>query len=514
MPISNSAHLFSLIKSLTKADKRNFKLYAKRVQNDSDMMFLQLFDILEKLSSYDEDKIMSRVSGIDKANLSNLKRHLYSQILASLRLINTSRIKSIEIREHIDFAHILYSKSLYLQSLKILERAKRMAEEADLDIMVLEIIEFEKVIESRHITNTGPVKNDALTFSAKDVLDKVNASVTLSNVRVRLHGYYIKNSHVKNENEKREIVDYLRMNLPNVQEETLGLVERIYLYQCYVWYYYILLDFVACFENALKWVQTFEMNKELISLDPDLYMRGYHYVLTSAFNLQDIEKMTHYLDKLEKFRKSNYARFNENSKIFSFLYVHWARYNVHFLKGDYQGGLELIPRSLMRIKRYKERIAPHRIMVLYYKIAWMYVGASKPDKAIPFLNSIINEHHDDYREDIQIYSRLLFLMVHYDLENFDLLDYLSKMTESYFNKIKNKNRLQQRSLVFFRKVPTTSVLDRARLLIDFHNDLVQIRMDEYEKRAFLYLDITNWTSARILKQKQLRPMTEPSLTME
>ena len=194
MPISNSQDLFGLVKSLTKADKRNFKLYAKRVQSDDNMKFIQLFDVLDKMNELDEDRVIERMDGIPKGQLSNLKRHLYKQLLTSLRLINISRIKSIEVREHIDFAHVLYAKGLFLQSLKILHRAKKMGIKAELELEVLQIIEFQKLIESRHITHTGPVRNKEIVTEAKERLDKVNTSTLLSNLRVRLHSYYIANS--------------------------------------------------------------------------------------------------------------------------------------------------------------------------------------------------------------------------------------------------------------------------------------------------------------------------------
>ena len=79
-----------------------------------------------------------------------------------------------------------------------------MGEKAELEMEVLQIIEFQKLIESRHITNTGPVKNAAIVTEAKNRLEKVQSATILSNLRVRLHSYYITNSHVKNE--KEEIV--------------------------------------------------------------------------------------------------------------------------------------------------------------------------------------------------------------------------------------------------------------------------------------------------------------------
>ena len=42
--------LFKLVKSLTKAEKRNFKIYATRQQSGEDILFVQLFDQIDQLS--------------------------------------------------------------------------------------------------------------------------------------------------------------------------------------------------------------------------------------------------------------------------------------------------------------------------------------------------------------------------------------------------------------------------------------------------------------------------------
>ena len=482
---------------MSKADKRNFRLYAKRIQSNDSMLFIQLFDILDKQKTLDEAKIIERLGNIAKGQLANIKRHLYKQILTSLRLIHINRQKSIEIREHLDFAHVLYSKGLYLQSLKILQRAKRMAEENDLELIVLEIIEFQKVIESRHITNTGPIKNEALVAEAKKRFERIQTSILLSNLRIKLHGYYIKNSHVKNEQERSEIIQYLEENLPPIDLSTLGYTDKIYLYQSYVWYYYILLDFEKCYEYALKWTNIFEENVELKMQDPDLFMRGMHYLLTAANNLQDLDKHELFLQKLQKFRKSNYVRFNENSKIFSFLYVHWARFDRYFLRGDFTNGVTIIPRSLRRIKRYNDRVAPHRIMLLYYKITWMYLGSGNPSKAMEYVSKIINQRGQDFREDIQIYSRLLYLMIHYDLDNIDLLPYLVKTVETFFNKIEGKNKLQSAAMKFFKNLSKSTISDRTNILKDFNDELDLLALNPYERRALIYLDIRSWVSAKL-----------------
>ena len=123
-------NLFVLIKSLSKSEKRQFKLYVGRLGVNEDSKFLLLFKILQKLSVYDESIILKN-GFVKKQQLSNLKAHLYKQILISLRLNPSHQNIRIQIREQLDFATILYHKGLYTQSLKILctEKEPKMLEE-------------------------------------------------------------------------------------------------------------------------------------------------------------------------------------------------------------------------------------------------------------------------------------------------------------------------------------------------------------------------------------------------
>ena len=134
-------NLFQLIKSLTKSEKRQFKLYVGRMGSNNNAKFLSLFNFLDKLDKYSEKAIL--VKGIvTKQQLSNLKAHLYKQILISLRLNPSHQNIRIQIREQLDFATILYHKGLYTQSLKILDKAKSLAIANEEKNIAYEIIEF------------------------------------------------------------------------------------------------------------------------------------------------------------------------------------------------------------------------------------------------------------------------------------------------------------------------------------------------------------------------------------
>ena len=104
--------LFILIKSLSKSEKRQFKLFVGRLEGNTDSKFLALFNYLDKHDNYDE-KVILKKGIVSKLQLSNLKSNLYKQILKSLRLGFANQNIRVSLREQLDYATILYDKGLY-----------------------------------------------------------------------------------------------------------------------------------------------------------------------------------------------------------------------------------------------------------------------------------------------------------------------------------------------------------------------------------------------------------------
>lgn len=65
MTKSQKDNLFQLIKSLSKSEKRQFKLYVGRLGVNADSKFLNLFNFLDKSSTYNESLILNK-GGIKK----------------------------------------------------------------------------------------------------------------------------------------------------------------------------------------------------------------------------------------------------------------------------------------------------------------------------------------------------------------------------------------------------------------------------------------------------------------
>ncbi len=179
--------LFILIKSLSKSEKRHFTLFAKRSSADKEMKFLALFRALDRQETYDEVKLLNKLPHITKTQLSNLKAHLYEQLLVSLRLLNRKE-PDIHIREIVDFAKVLYRKGLFLQSLSQLAKVRVMAQHSGKLPLLLEILEFEKLIESQYITRSHESRSEELTRMTLQVRNALNLESRWSDFSLQLYG--------------------------------------------------------------------------------------------------------------------------------------------------------------------------------------------------------------------------------------------------------------------------------------------------------------------------------------
>jgi len=497
-------NLFVLVKSLSKSEKRQFKLYVGRLGGNTDSKFLALFNLLDKLKKYDEALILK--SGIvKKAQLSNLKAHLYKQILISLRLNPLHQNIRVQVREQLDFATILYHKGLYKQSLKILDKAKNMAIDNEEKNIAYEIVELEKVIESQYITRSISNRADELTEQAKWLSIQNTITSKLSNLSLQLYGILLKTGYVRNNKEYDIITKYFNDRMPKFNFKELGFREKLWLYKSYLWYSFLVQDFLSCYKYANKWVEMFYQNKSMITLNPVFFLKGKNYLLESLFFIKYHSKFKETLEKLERvIRQGNLLPNEDNVAMLSFLYVANNKLNLHFLEGTFKEGLILVDEVLSGIKQYQSRIDEHHIMVLYYKIASLYFGAGDSKKCIEYLEKIINNRSLEMREDLLCFSRILSLVAHYEVGLDYHLDVQLKSTYKFLIKMNDLHEVQKEMIKFLRNLGNIYPHQLKKEFIKLHDKLKTYEDDPFERRAFLYLDILSWLESKI----ENRPVDE------
>ena len=495
MPNRSTDSLYQLIKSLQKAEKRAFKLYAKRHSANEDLKMVQMFDAIDKMQEYDETALLKKLNIAKKEQLANRKVHLYKQIMSSMRLLESNDHIDLQLHEQLDYARILYNKGLYLQSLKILEKTKESARTTYQDSFLLQALFLEKKIEALHITRSLKDRAQQLTAETNELMKGLNVTAHLSNLALELYGWYINYGHARNEEESKNIYQFFHENIPTY-EEANGFYQRLYYFQSFCWFAFIRQDFLMYYRYTQKWVDLFHNNPQMIQIETGHYIKGMHNLVSAHFDLRNYEKFETDLKVFEDFSKTDFVRYNENNSIQTFIYLYTAKLNKHFMEGTFDEGLKLVPELNEKLKEYTIYLDAHRILVFYYKIASLYFGSGDYENTIVYLTKIIN-WKVSLRSDLQCYARLLHLIAHYELGNYNLLEYLSKSVYRFMAKMENLGAVEEKIFHFLHKSFHVSPKELKPEFEKLLAELKQLEGDKFASRAFSYLDIISWLESKV-----------------
>ena len=496
MPNRITDILFQLVKSLEKAEKRHFKLYIKRSSGNEDLKIVRLFDAMDKASGYDEKWLLKKIPGVTKPQLANLKTHLYKQILASLRLLKSHDSLDLQLNEQFDYAHILYKKGLFHQSLRIIERAKEIAKTNQKFNFLPQAISLEKRIEGLHITRSMQDRAEILSAEANEVSRHIDMVARLSNLALKLYSWYIQHGHARNEEDEKDIKKFMKESLPPDVWKQTGFYERLYLYQSYSWYAFIRQDFLQYYRHAKKWVDLFKEQPLMIRVETGHYIKGLHNLMNAHFDLRNYRQFEKTLKQFEKFAQTDRVKDHDNFRIQTFIYISIARINQHFMLGTFKQGVPLIPGIEEKLENYAIFIDSHRVLVLNYKIAMLYFGSGDYATCIDYLQKIINEK-TDLRYDLQCYARLLHLMAHYELGNDMLMESLSKSVYRFMAKMDNLTVIEEAMFRFLRQSIPLSPRQLKPELEKFLHDIKHLEKNRFETRSFAYLDIISWVEGKV-----------------
>ncbi|MBV9962931.1 MAG: hypothetical protein JO072_11855 [Parafilimonas sp.] len=494
MPNRNTDELFQLIQSLGKSEKRLFKLHVKRISGSDDLKILALFDALDNMAEYDEEKLLRKNASLQKQQLSNMKAYLYKQILSSLT--HSSPDIETQLSEQIMHARLLYNKGLYMQALKILDKVKATAKTHNQSTYRMQALIFEKKIESMHITRSFENRAEELSRESEEVTRRVSLLSKLSGFALRLYSWYIQNGHARDEKDEKALKAFFNANLPECDLRKMDFYERLYFFQAHSWYTFILQDLLGFYRYSQKWVDLFEANADMKLIESIQYVKGLHNLATAHFVLSNYKKFEEVLQQFKHFADSEAGQKDPNTQIQTFIYLQIAQLNKHFMHGTFTKGLSIVPYIEEKIEEYKLHIDTHRILIFYYKIACLYFGSGDNEKAIEYLNLIINRK-PDLRIDLHCYARLLHLIAHYEMGNYQLVEYLIRSVYRFMAKMKNLNVIEEEIFKFLRNSFSLKSAEIFAAFKPLKEKLEAIKGNPLATRSFMYLDIIGWLESKI-----------------
>ncbi len=500
--MSNKAsdHLFKLIKSLSKPEKRYFKVYSGRHTLGEKNNYQILFDAIDKQKTYDEAALLRKFKNeAFTKKFSIAKARLYDAILKSLDAFHSNSSIDAQLKRSIHCAEILYKKSLYKQSAKILKSAKKQAYKYEKHTVLLDIFKWEKqLIEKDNYTKTGESEIEAILEEDRLIQSKIMNLSEFWNIKSRLFNILNKKGKVRSLDELNKfkgIIDNVLLK----SEDAALFYETKYLYHhIYSAYYFGIGDYEKSYEHLLKNISHIEDNLDRYSEEPNVYFSVLTNTIYIGSQLKRYDDVFEFLNKLHELPETMMLKRNEDMDIKLFSSTYSIELTLYSLTGQFEKGHDLIPIIEEGLNLYGTKINNVRLAFIYFNIASILIGMEDYSNALRWTNRLLNDIDIDKSEDLYCFGHILNLIIHLELGNQRLIPYAMKSTQRYLN---TRNRVYQFEgimLKFIAKALKANNEDDLKLLYQqLITDFQPLLEDKLEKTAFEYFDFMSWAQRKV-----------------
>jgi len=497
--MKSSSELFDLIQSLTKSEKRFFKLSSSLQSGEKN--YLKLFDEIEKQTEYDEDAIKEKFKKESFIkHLPSEKNHLYKTILKSLRSFHADRSISSILRQEIKNIEILFFKALYKECGKFIARAKNLAYEYEKFYYLFELISWEKQLLEEAIEHGHFDTNiNELLEEEEQVIEKLRNLAEYQMLYSKINYLYRCGGFSRNESERKEVEAIA--NHPLIKGKNTALSIRA----ASICYYIQGLcaatnrDYDLSYIKFLKVKSILDENPKIKEDLPKRYIRAIKnllYCYIESGNLGEAEALIDEMRDLIK--QKGFDNTDSEVKIFTASYI--AELLINDRRGDFKKSLKTAEEITQGMDKYGDKINKEQLIVFYYNLAYVYFGNQEYNQALKWVNILLNDNEQKLRQDIYNFTRFFNLVIHFELENYELIEYLLKSTNRYLKKLEKEYQSEQVILKYFRKLAKhQSDSSRVELFGEFKEKLDELLKNPKEQVILQYFDFPSWIDSKIKK---------------
>lgn len=485
--------LFDLIHSLTASEQNSFR--KEVLKRKGRHIYLQVFEAILEQEKYDEDALKAKFAGEKTLNnFSIAKSNLYEKILevmTSLPHHQNLETRFDQFRQQIS---ILLKKSLYKQALVRVKKTILIAEKLESYRKLQDLYQLHREIARSYLPPKEYVDlhND---LRAKETwLREVNANL----LRYKeLYETATIAPYFRREVRNAMINSILRHTLMQDESECRSISAKIYFYRTWNYLYAVQKKESGWQFFSGKIIQILTENKHLLA-DPGtflvlvntLYDFGLKCIIVGEYEQAEQSAKQLLNTRVELKTGDNEAL------IFSRYWKLQLILAQRLLNQSH--GMKAIKEVRNGFRRYKDKLSKQDEMELEYLISVFLLSMEKPSEAIFWILKLREERVTSNRPDLHYYSWILFLIAHFGLGHFDVVEQQTPGTEHYLKDKKALGPMEKRCLSFFKKVVRAKDSSETRRIMEaFSKDLGGLLSNERYSSFTEYFNLQAWIDSRI-----------------
>ncbi len=481
--------LYDLIRTLTGSEKRYFKLNAAKQKGNK--IYIKLFDAVDSKKILDESELIRRFKNENFIkNLTVTKNYLYNLIFKSLISYHEKKSIDVKLSNLLFSCKLMFEKSLYSQFFKSLEKGKELAYRSERFSYVLEFIEFEKQIMKRDRIgkkNMNEVYDEEL--EVLEIIKEINiCKRSVSNLFRILRTKGI----IRDKSDEMKIDEIISKIEFETRPRSLKATESIYLAK------YLESRLIGNYDKAIEYC---EKRFELISgnslifknhlLDPAL--DSLDFSISSALSLKNFKEAR----KLFVIYKKN-SGFQDNEGINCKIIDFDIKLSEAIALKSNRISEGLITEIENFLAGNKGKILVNTENYFFYNITKYFFVTGNFIEALRTINDHFSSRYSGLTPEFESYLKILNVMIHYELGNFNLLKYLISSSKKFLEGKKKLFKFERAVMNFISIIiQPKSSKHLPKLLQEFRNEVTELRKEKYEKNAFKYLDLSEWIDGKI-----------------
>lgn len=499
--MNTSNDLFQLIASMSKQEKRYFKLNASVYNKEEGNSYLRLYDVIDKGKVANDTELAVAVKNEPFARyLSIVKKQLTELLLNSLTAYHTDKKTNFELRQMLSHVEILFDKRLYNHCHKILTRAEKRAEQVNRHLFKMEISYWKRLLLLKNISHTFESDIHALYDEANSTLQTLadtNHYLELMDITQAIAIRYASHPHAE---ALQKLHDIVNNPLLRTAASARSFDAKLAFHHIHGAYLLMVGNYADALTHYKDAVQLWEEYPEMIKERPTQYRRYLiNYLNCLISSSHEDKEFTSVIANIKAIPPPpTDTPLNHMKEV-------WNLELFHYLNsGQLDKGTSVIEEISKALKLQRTNAQPSALLSLCYNCSVFYFLLGKHASSLEYINTIINETRIELKQDIQAFTRVLGLIIHYELHNVDILDNMMRSTQRFLKQTNNQSPFEQHVLRAMKSllccVDHRETLPVFRML---HHNLVAILHASHAEPLGL-LEVLFWTDSKI----QERPIRE------
>jgi tetratricopeptide (TPR) repeat protein len=480
--MKKNEELHDLVHSLTKSEKRHFRISCAHYKGASN--YLLLFDELIKQKEYDEGVIRRKYKNeVFIRQLHVTKHYLKQLILKSLRTYHAGRSKKTELADLLQNIEILFTKERYALCQQEVEKAINLAERYELDTYLIELFNWERKL----VQAISPFDIPGIQL----IIQKEEEAI------LRLNNTF--------NHKKTNVSIYSLLRTPAVIDEVAAVKQLPKSLEAKVYFqhteYYKHLrngDFKEAEKAMFMLIQYMEERPERIAEEPGIYASTVNNLLGYLIHAKQYQKgLTLVIQAKNRYQNWELGK-GSRLLLKQILRTYNIELEIYRDLGVTEGNTEAVY-AIEQFILLHEQHAPMEYMVLFwYQFSSIYFRQKQYGQALKWINKVLQYDSRAIRTDLQIYSRILNLMIHFELKNRFVLGYYIDSTRRFLKKVGADQQWQKLILKYFSKLRKTPEYELKEVFATIYNQFFPEGGEVLLSSEVLdYIDFQHWLEGRM-----------------